>query len=105
MLFSTIYSLPPQNQQSPPPTPKSMPMPPLNHQIDNKKTMLLQKAKKIPTSTHSDLKVVDTSNEPIPTPTADLHKEQQDESLNGIVLCYIYIYIYTHSIVFFLVCI
>jgi hypothetical protein len=71
-----------------------MPMPPLNHQIDNKKTMLLQKAKKIPTSTHSDLKVVDTSNEPIPTPTADLHKEQQDESLNGIVLCYIYIYIY-----------
>lgn len=61
-------------------------MPSISPQIDNKKTVLLQKAKKIPTSTHSDLKVVDISYESIPTPTADLHKEQQDESLNGIVL-------------------
>ena len=64
-------------------------MPSISPQIDNKKTVLLQKAKKIPTSTHSDLKVVDISYESIPTPTADLHNEQhqkQDESPVGIVL-------------------
>ncbi|GAN10070.1 hypothetical protein MAM1_0317d09605 [Mucor ambiguus] len=78
---STIYSSPPPNQQSPPPTPK--PMPSIQHQVDNKKTMLLQKAKKIPTSTQSDLKAVDMSYRPITTPTADLHNEQhqkQEES-------------------------
>lgn len=66
-----------------------------HHQVDNKKTMLLQKAKKIPTSTQSDLKAaaaVDMSYGPVTTPTADLlvHNEQlqaQEESAAaGIVL-------------------
>lgn len=64
-------------------------MPSMQHQVDNKKTMLLQKAKKIPASTQSDLKAVDISYSPITTPTADLHNEQhqkQDESPVGIVL-------------------
>lgn len=64
-------------------------MPSIQHQVDNKKTMLLQKAKKIPASTQSDLKAVDMSFGPITTPTADLHNEQlqeQEETAAGIVL-------------------
>ncbi|CEP16618.1 hypothetical protein [Parasitella parasitica] len=67
---STIFS-------SPPPTPK--PSTSMKHQVDDKKTMLLQKAKKIPTSAaQADLKAVDISSsyEPIPAPTTDLHNKQ-----------------------------
>ncbi|KAI8646740.1 hypothetical protein BD408DRAFT_409657 [Parasitella parasitica] len=74
---STIFSSLPPNQQSPPTTPK--PSSSMKHQVDNKKTMLLQKAKKIPTSAaQTDLKAIDisSSHQYIPTPTTDLENRQ-----------------------------